>query len=94
MKIDKKILIEEADIDSLYCELTDVIDLLSEHSTEEETGDAFVKREFSTILRLKNLLEGIVIGQQNTRVYERFGKSEEKPLKARFRVVRTDSPTV
>lgn len=76
MKIEKKIVIEEKDVSDLHSEITDVIDFFVDNAVGGAGGD-FVKTEFPYIMKLKRLLETVVLGEPSEQIYERLGG---KPL--------------
>lgn len=95
MKLEKKIVIEEADISALHAEVVGVLDFVAETATHGNPLE-FLQAEFPALSRLRGILDGLIVSEQSTRVFDRLGGSPEDAPRARrnkLKVVRTcDSP--
>lgn len=93
MKIEKKIVIEEKDVSDLHSEITDVVDFFVENAVGG-AGDDFVNTEFPSIMKLRRLLETVVLGEPSAQIYDRLSNKTDKDakkenrLKHKLRVVR------
>lgn len=74
MKIEKKIVIEEKDVSDLHSEITDIIDVFLDNAVGD-SGEEFVKTEFPTVMRLKRLLETVVLGEPSEQIYDRLSET-------------------
>jgi len=69
VKLDRKIVIEEADVSGLHAEIEDVLDYFVEHSCGKSD---WVTEEFPHLNRLKGLLTSAVLSEPGERVYEKM----------------------
>ena len=87
MRIDKRLVIEEADISNLHAEIEDIMNFFIEHSGG---SDKWVAEDFPEVQKLKQLLTTMVVSEPGDRVYERLTKLaadeqlEKNRLKKRF----------
>ena len=97
MRINNFISINQEDLSPLHNEIVSIYDsfVLSAKDTEEaKAHERLFKQEYPTIMRLKNLIESILIGQQNLSNYERIGVPSSKPPKTnKFKLVKNPEVT-
>jgi len=95
MQIIKRVVIDESDVSGLHAEITDVIDFFIENSVGGP-DDKWVKTELPNLMKLKSLLNHMVMGEPQGLVLDRLNELEARQqetakksaLKSRLKVVK------
>jgi hypothetical protein len=96
IRINNFISLTESDLGPIYEEFISIYDSFIATATSEEESKLFermFRQEYPTLIKLKELAEAMLVGQQNTRNFERIRDPEKKVAKIRkFKLIKKDPP--
>jgi len=87
MRLNKQIIIDESDVSDLHAEVSEIIDFFIAN-TAVGADEEWLKKEFPGVLKLRRLLESVVMGEPKDAVYTKLSSLTTKvDFKSNLRLV-------